>query len=75
MIRKPGKIAKPGIAAVMQGGELIPLESGQFVRVRMTRSNPIPLGIPFDQECGNETIRADALLSNDGLARAIRPVY
>ena len=53
----------------MQGGELIPLESGQFVRLRMTRSNPIPLGIPFDQEWGNETIQADALLSNDGLAR------
>src|SRR5262249_14384017 len=29
---------------VMQGGELIPLESGQIVRVRMPRSNLIPLG-------------------------------
>jgi hypothetical protein len=60
---------------VMQGGELIPLESGRIVRVRMPRSNLIPLGIPFNQERANETINADVLLSNDGLARAIRLVY
>lgn len=60
---------------VMQGSELIPLESGQIVRVRMPRSNLIPLGIPFNQERANETIRADVLVSNDGLARAIRFVY
>jgi hypothetical protein len=60
---------------VMQGGELIPLESGQIVRVRMPRSNLIPLGIPFNQERASETIEADVLLSNDGLARAIRFVY
>jgi hypothetical protein len=60
---------------VMQGGELIPLEGGQVVRVRMPRSNLIPLGIPLDQERASETIKADVLLSNDGLARAIRLVY
>jgi hypothetical protein len=59
----------------VQGGELIPLESGRIVRVRMPRSNLIPLGIPFNQERANETIKADVLLSNDGLARAIRLVY
>ena len=60
---------------VLHGGELIPLESGQIVRVRMPRSNLIPLGIPFNQERTSETIRADVLVSNDGLARAIRLVY
>jgi anti-sigma factor RsiW len=60
---------------VMQGGELIPLEGGQLVRVRMPRSNLIPLGIPFNQERASETIEADVLVSNDGLARAIRLVY
>src|SRR5262245_51957020 len=60
---------------VMQGGELIPLEGGQLVRVRMPRSNLIPLGIPLDQERASETIKADVLLSYDGLARAIRLVY
>jgi hypothetical protein len=60
---------------VMQGGDLIPLEGGRIVRVRMPRSNLIPFGIPFNQERANETIKADVLLSNDGLARAIRLVY
>jgi len=60
---------------VMQGDELIPLEGGQIVRVRMSRSNLIPLGIPFNQERVSETIQADVLVSNDGLARAIRLVY
>jgi hypothetical protein len=60
---------------VMQGGELIPLEGGQLLRVRMPRSNLIPLGIPFNQERASETIKADVLVSNDGLARAIRLVY
>jgi hypothetical protein len=58
----------------MQGVELIPLEGGQVVRVIMPRSNLIPLGIPFNQERANETIKADVLVSN-GLARAIRLVY
>ncbi len=60
---------------VIQGRELIPLESGQIIRVRMPRSNLIPLGIPYSQERADETIRADVLVSNDGLARAIRLVY
>jgi hypothetical protein len=60
---------------VMQGGEMIPLDGGQLVRVRMPRSNLIPLGIPIDQGRASETIKADVLLSNDGLARAIRLVY
>ena len=60
---------------VMRGGELIPVESGQLLRVRMPRSNLIQLGIPFDQERASETIKADVLISNDGLARAIRLVY
>jgi hypothetical protein len=60
---------------IMQGDELIPLEGGQLVRVRMPRSNLISLGIPFNQERASETIKADVLVSNDGLARAIRLVY
>lgn len=60
---------------VIQGSELIPLESGQIIRVRMPRSNLIPLGIPYSQERADETIQADVLVSNDGLARAIRLVY
>jgi hypothetical protein len=60
---------------VMQGGELIPLESAQIVRVRMPRASLIPLGIPVNQARADETIQADVLVSNEGLARAIRLVY
>ena len=60
---------------VMQGNEVIPLESAQIVRVRMPRSNLISLGIPVNQDRVDEPIQADVLVSNDGLARAIRLVY
>jgi hypothetical protein len=60
---------------VIQGSEWIPLEGAQIVRVRMPRSNLIPLGININQERAGEAIQADVLVSNDGLARAIRLVY
>jgi len=60
---------------INQASELIPLEGGQILRVRMPRSNLIPLGIPINQERVDETVQADVLVSNDGLARAIRLVY
>lgn len=60
---------------VTRGGELIPLEGGQILRVQMPRSNLIPWGIPVNQERATETVKADVLVSHDGLARAIRLVY
>jgi hypothetical protein len=60
---------------VLQGGDVIPLESAQIVRVRMPRANLIPLGIPVNQARADETIQAEVLVSNEGLARAIRLVY
>jgi hypothetical protein len=60
---------------MLQGSELIPLEGGQIVRVKMARSSLIPLGIPLNHERASETIQADVLVSHDGLARAIRLVY
>jgi hypothetical protein len=60
---------------LMRGGELIPLEGGQIVRVQLPRSNLIPLGLPVNQERAAETVKADVLVSHDGLARAIRLVY
>lgn len=60
---------------VHHGSELIPLESAQIIRIRLPRSNLISLGIPLNQERADETIQADVLVSNDGLARAIRLVY
>jgi hypothetical protein len=60
---------------VARGSELIPLEGGQLVRVQMPRANLIPLGIPVNQERAAEIVKADVLVSHEGLARAIRLVY
>ncbi len=60
---------------INQTSELIPLEGGQILRVKMPSANLIPLGIPFNQQRADETVMADVLVSNDGLARAIRLVY
>jgi hypothetical protein len=49
-----------------------PLESGQLVRVQLPRAALPSLGLPLNAERGNEPVKADVLLGNDGLARAIR---
>lgn len=49
-----------------------PLEGGQLVRVQLPRSALASLGLPLNVERENESVRADVLLGNDGLARAIR---
>jgi hypothetical protein len=80
----PGPVGKPALVPVEYvtefypmtgGGELIPLDGGQIVRVQMPRANLIPLGIPVNQERAADTVKADVLVSHDGLARAIRLVY
>src|SRR5262245_24135448 len=52
--------------------EMAPLESGQVVRVEMTVSTLISLGLPIRTENINRPLQADLLLGQDGLARAIR---
>lgn len=50
-----------------------PLEGGQLVRVQLPRAALASLGLPLNGERGgNEPVKADVLLGNDGLARAIR---
>ncbi|MDQ1560452.1 MAG: hypothetical protein QOD32_3512 [Pyrinomonadaceae bacterium] len=49
-----------------------PLESGQLVRVQLPRAALASLGLPLNAERDNEPVKADVLLGNDGLARAIR---
>jgi hypothetical protein len=49
-----------------------PLESGQLVRVQLPRAALASLGLPLNAERGNEPVKADVLLGNDGLAHAIR---
>lgn len=47
-------------------------ESGQVVRVRMPRATLASFGLPVNAERANELIKADILIGDDGLARAIR---
>jgi len=49
-----------------------PLEGGQLVRVQLPRAALASLGLPLNVERENESVKADVLLGNDGLARAIR---
>ena len=54
------------------GSGLPPLESGQVVRVKVPRSALASFGLPINLERANEPVKADVLLGDDGLMRAIR---
>ena len=54
------------------GDNLIPLEGGQVVRIRLPRSALTSFGLPVNEERAGEHIKADVLLGQDGVARAIR---
>jgi hypothetical protein len=49
-----------------------PIERGHIVRIRLPRSALATFGIPMNEERAEEAIRADVLLGEDGLARAVR---
>jgi len=49
-----------------------PVERGQIVRIRLPSSALTEFGLPVNEEHVDETIRADVLLGEDGLARAVR---
>ena len=49
-----------------------PIERGQIVRIRLPRSALATFGIPMNEDHAEEAIRADVLLGEDGLARAVR---
>ncbi|HWQ33670.1 MAG TPA: hypothetical protein VNQ79_12525 [Blastocatellia bacterium] len=49
-----------------------PLESGHLLRVKMPRSALPRFGLPLNPERANESINAEVLMSDDGMARAIR---
>ena len=50
-------------------------ESGQVMRITMPRSSAVALGLPPYIERQQETIKADVVMGDDGLARQIRFVY
>ncbi|HYY57036.1 MAG TPA: hypothetical protein VE842_06855 [Pyrinomonadaceae bacterium] len=54
------------------GGGMNGLDSGRVVRVELPRSALARFGLPVNAERAGEPVKADVLLGEDGLARAIR---
>jgi len=54
------------------GDDQKPMESGEVIRVQMPRSALITLGLPVNIERADVPVKADLLVGEDGLARAIR---
>ncbi|HZT59371.1 MAG TPA: hypothetical protein VFA21_12160 [Pyrinomonadaceae bacterium] len=50
------------------------LESGTVVRVRLSRSALMSLGVPVSAERSDDLVKAEVVLGDDGVARAIRLV-
>jgi hypothetical protein len=65
------EIATPYIS-LMQGYMLPMSEGGQVVRVELPRSALASFGLPVNAERINERVKADVVVGNDGIARAIR---
>jgi len=53
-------------------GNLTPMERGQLIRVQMPRTTLVSFGLPMNAERSNIPVKADLLIGEDGLARAIR---
>ena len=51
---------------------LAEMDGGQVMRVELPRSALMSFGLPMDMERATERIKADVVVGNDGLARAIR---
>ena len=51
---------------------LIPFDGGSVVRVELPRTALVSFGLPMNAEHSQERIKADVVIGNDGLARAIR---
>ncbi|MEP6635348.1 MAG: hypothetical protein ABJB97_01390 [Acidobacteriota bacterium] len=84
---RPDASPNPGDIAGLQQGEVasafVPLgymspvsfqDGGQIVRVELTRAAMANLGFAVNMDRYNERVKADVLVGNDGLARAIRIV-
>lgn len=56
----------------LQEGDGSPMTSGQVVRVVVPRSAMNYFGLPINVDRSNEKVKADVLVGEDGLARAIR---
>jgi hypothetical protein len=55
-----------------QGDDQAPMESGELIRVQMPRSALVKFGLPVNVVSADVPVKADLLVGEDGLARAIR---
>lgn len=62
------------VSLTQDGMDSLPT-NGQIVRVKLPRSALIAFGLPINMERANEKITADVMLSEEGIARAIRFVH
>jgi hypothetical protein len=58
--------------SLREGEDLTALDSLQLVRIELPGSALSEVGLPVDPETVNEPVKADVVLGQDGLARAIR---
>lgn len=54
------------------GGDQRPMERGEVIRVQMPSSALIAFGLPVNVERADMPVKADLLVGDDGMARAIR---
>ncbi len=54
------------------GNNLSPEDGGQIMRVELPRSALVSFGLPMNVERAGERVKADVLMGEDGVARAIR---
>lgn len=57
------------------GGNLVPLQDGQVLRTKVSRSLLLSYGLPVDPDRVDEPITADVIVGSDGMVRAIRFVH
>jgi hypothetical protein len=57
---------------VSYDGSQKPMESGEVIRLQMSRSALIAFGLPLNVEHADAPVKAELLLGEDGMARAIR---
>jgi hypothetical protein len=82
---KGGGLTRPALAAdaraqevatefipLVQAGQYAQAEEGHLVRVKLPRSALVSFGLPVNAEAPGGSVKADVLMGQDGIARAIR---
>jgi hypothetical protein len=64
-----------GFLPMMAASPLEPTESGHLIRMKLPRSTLGRFGFPLNLGKAEEPVKADVLIGEDGVARAIRFVY